>query len=220
MNMAPGAGCGFEHEQRLRSTGVQAVAGIDEAGRGPLAGPVVAAAVVLPDGFSHEHLTDSKKLTERRRERIFEELTNDGSIRWAVARVEVEEIDRLNILRATHEGMRRAVAGLGFPVDHALIDGLPVRPFPIPQTALVKGGSISWSIAAASVFAKVTRDRLMLEIDVKFPHYGFAQHKGYGTAQHLNALRLHGPCPQHRRSFFPVAQAELDFGGTSSSRTG
>lgn len=202
--------CTLEYENRLRAAGIRLVAGIDEAGRGPLAGPVVAAAVILPPDFQHPRLTDSKKLTEKQRGTIFTEITNCPEIVWSVAVVEAGEIDRLNILRATHAAMRQAVAGLSGPVDHVLIDGLPVQPFPLPQTALVGGDGFSFSIAAASVIAKVTRDRLMLEWDAVHPVYGFARHKGYATAAHLATLRAHGPCPIHRRSFAPVAQRWLD----------
>lgn len=204
--------CSLRHERALRERGCLRIAGIDEAGRGPLAGPVVVAAVVLPGKFRHAVLNDSKQLTPRRRDALYEELTTKPEIEWAVAVVEVEEIDRINILRATHEGMRRAVASLRAPVDHVLIDGLAVRPFPIEQTALVGGDALSFSIAAASIIAKVTRDRLMVEMDARYPGYDFAQHKGYGTALHLAKLRAHGPCPIHRRSFLPVQQAELPLG--------
>ena len=183
--------------------------GIDEAGRGPLAGPVVAAGVVLPDGFHHAELDDSKKLTARQRESLYAELTTRADVQWAVAVVEADEVDRLNILEATHAAMRRVVAGLVPDPDHALIDGLPVLPFAVPQTALVGGDGLSFSIAAASVIAKVTRDRIMVEMDARYPAYEFAQHKGYGTALHLAKLRAHGPCPIHRKSFSPVAQALL-----------
>ncbi len=201
--------CSLAHEDDLRARGLRFVAGVDEAGRGPLAGPVVAAAVILPDGFSHAVLNDSKKLTHRKRDALFEELTADSAIVWSLSIVEAEEIDRINILRATHEGMRRAVMGLATQPAHVLIDGLPVRPFPVEQTALVGGDGLSFSIAAASVIAKVTRDRLMLALDKQYPVYEFAKHKGYGTAAHLAALKKHGPCPIHRRSFLPVRQAEL-----------
>ena len=184
------------------------MAGVDEAGRGPLAGPVVAAAVILPEGFRHALLNDSKQLSERTRDSIFAEIMASSEIRWAFAIVESDEIDHLNILRATHEAMRRAVAKLDPQPQHVLIDGLPVRPFPLPQTALVGGDARSFSIAAASIIAKVTRDRLMVGMDAKFPGYDFARHKGYGTPQHLAALKQHGPCPIHRRSFLPVRQAE------------
>ena len=200
--------CSLAHEDTLRARGLHFVAGVDEAGRGPLAGPVSAAAVILPADFTHALLDDSKKLTERKRERLYEELTTRADIRYAVVLVEAEEIDRLNILRATHEAMRRAVAQLLPAPEHVLIDGLPVRDFPLPQTALVGGDGLSFSIAAASVIAKVTRDRVMLEMDARYPAYGFAKHKGYGTATHLAALRTHGPCPIHRHSFQPVREAE------------
>ena len=185
------------------------MAGVDEAGRGPLAGPVVAAAVILPQGFRHASLNDSKQLTAATRELLFVEITAHTEIRFAFSVVDVAEIDRINILRATHEAMRRAVAQLDPQPQHVLIDGLPVRPFSIAQTALVAGDTLSFSIAAASVIAKVTRDRIMVEHDAKFPGYDFARHKGYGTPQHLAALKKHGPCPIHRRSFLPVRQAEL-----------
>ena len=201
--------CSFEHERALSGRGFSCVAGIDEAGRGPLAGPVVAAAVVLPGNFSHKLLTDSKKLSPRTRDHLHAELLANADVRLGVAVVGSQEIDRINILRATHEAMRRAVAALSSAPDHVLIDGLPVRPFPIPQTALVGGDGLSFSIAAASVIAKVTRDRLMIEYDAEFPEYEFARHKGYGTALHLERLRKHGPCEIHRRSFLPVRQALL-----------
>ena len=201
--------CDLAHEDDLRARGLRFVAGVDEAGRGPLAGPVVAAAVILPKGFRHGLLNDSKQLRERTRDSIFAEIMASSEIRWAFAIVESDEIDRLNILRATHEAMRRAVAKLDPQPHHVLIDGLPVSPFPLPQTALVGGDALSFSIAAASIIAKVTRDRLMVEHDAKFPGYDFARHKGYGTPQHLAALKKNGPCPIHRRSFLPVRQAEL-----------
>ena len=203
--------CSLRHERELRKAGAQIIAGIDEAGRGPLAGPVVAAAVILPEGFRHKTLNDSKQLSAAVREAIYCELTAGGSgVTWAVSIAGNEEIDRINILRATHEAMRRAVAALPVAPQHALIDGLPVRPFPVPATALVGGDALSLSIAAASVIAKVTRDRIMREMDALYPVYQFSQHKGYGTAAHLAMLRAHGPCPIHRRSFLPVAQAQLD----------
>ena len=203
------ARCTLEHEERLRASGFFRIAGVDEAGRGPLAGPVVSAAVILPDGFSHPRLNDSKKLSEKVREALFGELMEWPGVAKAVAEVQPGEIDQLNILRATHEAMRRAVAKLRPEPDHVLIDGLPVRPFPKPQTALVGGDGLSLSIAAASILAKVTRDRLMLALDAAYPQYGFAKHKGYGTALHLARLQEHGPCPAHRRSFAPVRQLLL-----------
>lgn len=201
--------CSFEHEISLRDSGVFPVAGIDEAGRGPLAGPVVCAAAILPLEVKPIGLDDSKKLTPRRRESLYLEITQNPAIRWAVVHISSEEIDRLNILRATHAGMRRAWEKLDPRPPHVLIDGLPVPDFPCPQTALVGGDGISLSIAAASVIAKVERDRAMMEYDRLYPEYDFAKHKGYPTAAHFAKLREHGPCPIHRRSFAPVAQAEL-----------
>ena len=202
----------LDHENQLRREGFRVIAGVDEAGRGPLAGPVTVAAVVLPEGFTHEVLNDSKQLTEKKRERLYEEITGDSNIRWHCCVIEPEEIDRINILQATWEGMRRSALALDPRPDAVLIDGKPVKKYPLHQVALVKGDSLSFSIAAASVIAKVTRDRIMLRLAEAFPQYGFEIHKGYPTPKHLAALKQHGPCPQHRRSFGPVAQLELDLG--------
>jgi ribonuclease HII len=201
--------CGLRYEKALRATGCEFVAGIDEAGRGPLAGPVVAAAVILPRKFRHRRLNDSKQLSASIREEIYAELVARGDVCWSVAMVDHVEIDRVNILRATHEAMRRAVSALAVAPHHALIDGLPVRPFPYPSTAIVEGDAASFSIAAASVIAKVTRDRHMREMDALYPDYGFALHKGYCTTLHLDRLQQHGPCPIHRRTFLPVQQMLL-----------
>jgi ribonuclease HII len=195
----------------LRGRGISRVAGVDEAGRGPLAGPVAAAAVILPEGFRLAGLDDSKKLTAARREAVYQALREDPAVEWGVALATVAEIEALNILRATHLAMRRALLMLETAAEHCLIDGLPVRDCPIPHDAVVKGDGKSLSIAAASVIAKVTRDSLMLEIDREFPAYGFARHQGYGTKEHLEALRIHGPCRHHRRTFQPVAQLTLSF---------
>jgi ribonuclease HII len=203
--------CGFRHEKKLRALGIVRIAGIDEAGRGALAGPVVAAAAILPDRFRHKKLNDSKQLSADLREKIYQYLTSHSEIVWAVGVVDHLEIDRINILRASHEAMRIAVAGLTMLPEHVLIDGLPVFPFPLPQTAIVDGDCLSLSIAAASVIAKVTRDRLMREFCALFPEYCFSQHKGYGTVLHLQKLHEHGPCPIHRRSFEPVAQPLFAF---------
>jgi ribonuclease HII len=201
--------CDFSRERALRARGFLLIAGVDEAGRGPLAGPVVAAAVVLPDDFALDGLTDSKKVSAAKREKFYAILTATAEILWAVAEATVEEIDRLNILHATHLAMGRAIEGLPKRADHALVDGLPVRGLTVDHTALVEGDSLSLSIAAASIIAKVTRDRLMVELDAQYPQYGFGRHKGYGVREHLEALRKHGPCPAHRRTFQPVAQAQL-----------
>jgi ribonuclease HII len=160
--------------------------------------------VILPEGFAHPLLNDSKKLSARVRERVEKDLLGTPGLLSAVVEVSVEEIDSLNILRATHEGMRRAVRALPERADHALIDGLPVRPFPIPHTALVGGDGLSLSIAAASVLAKVARDRRMEALDAEFPQYAFARHKGYGTALHQARLREYGVSGVHRRSFAPI----------------
>lgn len=200
--------CDLSLENALREAGYRRVAGVDEAGRGPLAGPVTVAAVLLPDDFFSAVLNDSKKLPEKKREALFVELTTHSEIEWHCEVMSVTEIDERNILGATHEGMRRSVLALR-EIDVALIDGLAVKDFPIDQRAIVKGDGKSFSIAAASVIAKVTRDRLMLDYHERFPQYGFARHKGYPTAAHLETLRIHGPCPIHRRSFAPVAQLTL-----------
>ena len=197
-------------ENALLARGLRWIAGVDEAGRGPLAGPVAAAAVMLPHGFACPGLDDSKKLSAARRETLYQRLTGDyPGLVWAVATAEREEIDRLNILCATHLAMRRAVEALRPRPEHCLIDGLPVRGFPVPHDAIVKGDGRSLSIAAASIIAKVTRDRLMRDIDREYPQFGFAKHQGYGTKAHLEALRIHGPCCHHRRSFQPLAQLAL-----------
>jgi len=201
--------CGFRYEKKLRATGVARIAGIDEAGRGALAGPVVAAAVLLPEKFRHRRLNDSKQLAPELREEIYCELTSNLEVRWTVGIIDSIEIDRINILRASHRAMRMATESLLEPPDHVLIDGLPVIPFPLPQTAIIDGDCISLSIAAASVIAKVTRDRMMRDFCAQFPQYCFGQHKGYGTELHLLRLHEFGPCPIHRRSFEPVAQPLL-----------
>ena len=209
--------CGFRHERRLRSIGFSAIAGIDEAGRGALAGPVVAAAVILPEKFRHKRLNDSKQLLPERREEIYHDLIGNASVTWAVGIVDSLEIDQINILRATHKAMRAAIEMLTALPDHALIDGLPVFPFPLPQTAIIDGDCYSLSIAAASVIAKVTRDMMMREFCARFPEYCFSQHKGYGTELHLLRLHTHGPCPIHRRSFEPVAQPLLAIAATEGT---
>lgn len=199
----------FSLESGFHHDGVCPVAGIDEAGRGPLAGPVVAAAVILPAADAVAGLDDSKKLSAAKREALYAAITAHPEIRWAVGMADCAEIDRHNILRATHLAMARAADGLRVEPAICLIDGLAVPGFPRRSHAVVKGDSISLSIAAASIVAKVTRDRIMARLDAEFPQYGFAAHQGYGTKAHLAALRLHGPCPHHRHSFRPVAQLTL-----------
>ena len=198
----------FEFEHKWMRRGIRVIAGVDEAGRGPLAGPVVVAAVILPavDGDYTLGVDDSKALTDRRRRELYDSLTGDSRVRWAVSVRSADEIDRINILQATHAGMREAVRSLGGDVEMALVDGLRVSDFPVPAEFIVKGDARSASIGAASIIAKVTRDRLMEELDGVYPGYGFAKHKGYGTAAHLAALERLGACPEHRRSFAPVRQ--------------
>lgn len=199
----------WEPERRLRADGFSLIAGIDEVGRGPLAGPVVAACVVLPFDFDAEGINDSKQLTALQRERAFQRITA-CAVAFGVGSVDAGEIDRINILRASHVAMRIALAGLGVAPDALLIDGLRVPDLACEyQEALVGGDALSVSIAAASIVAKVTRDRLMCEYDPAYPAYGFARNKGYSSAFHLAALAQHGPCPLHRRSFAPVGQCSL-----------
>lgn len=205
----PGSAPDREAEVQARAAGYTSICGIDEAGRGPLAGPVVAAAVILPRELELPGLNDSKKLSAAKRERLFESLMGDDRVIKCVAQASVEEIDELNILRATHLAMRRAAEGLNPPADFCLIDGLPVPGFPLPSQNIVKGDARCLCIAAASILAKVTRDRLMKELDREYPMYGFARNAGYGTAAHLKALREYGITPHHRRSFAPVAQMSL-----------
>ena len=199
-------------EQEARADGFSTVAGIDEAGRGPLAGPVVAAAVILPQGFELPGLNDSKQLSAKKREALYTALMENPAVKKSVAQASVEEIDRLNILRATHLAMARAAQGLTPLPQMCLIDGLPVPAFPLPSRNLVKGDARCLSIAAASILAKVTRDRIMQELHAQFPAYGFARNAGYGTKEHLEAIRTHGITVHHRRSFAPVAQMELPLG--------
>jgi ribonuclease HII len=209
----------LHHEAMLwSSTPTQCLVGVDEAGRGCLAGPVVAGAVVI----ASEHIislaqgdlaqvNDSKQLTEKQREKLFEIITHHPHIQWAAGQASPQEIDQLNILRATHLAMRRAIERLPHLPDHALVDGLPVKGLPIPHTAIVKGDSKSLLIACASIIAKVTRDRFCKTLDAHYPAYGFAKHKAYCTKAHLNALRLLGPCAEHRKSFAPVVAIQEEF---------
>ncbi len=201
----------FEFELPLWQAGLRRVAGVDEAGRGPLAGPVVAAAAILPPHWAETGLpaalaglNDSKQLTEAKREQYFAFLTQCAGIECAIAEVAAGVIDAINILQATHRAMNDALGRLSPLPPHALVDGRPVKSLRVPQTAIVKGDARSYSIAAASVLAKVSRDRLMLQYHAQWPQYGFAEHKGYGTAKHLAAIARHGPCPIHRLTFAPL----------------
>jgi ribonuclease HII len=192
-------------EEQARRRGFRAIAGIDEAGRGPLAGPVVAAAVILPESFELPGLNDSKQLSARQRERLYP-MIREQALAVGVGVGRVEEIDRVNILQSTLLGMQRAVARLAVPPDFLLIDGITPVPLPIEQKTLKKGDSRSLSIAAASVIAKVVRDRIMVAYDRLFPAYGFAGHKGYGSQKHRDAVARFGPCSCHRRSFSGVRE--------------
>ncbi len=176
------------------------ICGIDEAGRGPLAGPVAAGACILPADHDILYINDSKKLSAKKREELYDVITKEA-IAWNVALVEPEEIDRVNILQATYEAMRQAVAGLKTKPQAVVVDAVTIPDLGIPQCGIVKGDALCASIAAASILAKVTRDRLMEEYDRQYPAYGFAKNKGYGTAAHVAALKEIGPCPIHRRSF-------------------
>ncbi|KAK9816508.1 hypothetical protein WJX72_001255 [[Myrmecia] bisecta] len=204
----PGRGPGRGLEEALWAQGYARVAGVDEAGRGPLSGPVVAGACILPASLEGiDGIDDSKKLSEAQRERIYEALMSHPNVVCATAVVDASMVDSINILQATLLAMERAVAALpGSPPDYLLVDGnqLPRGFAARPAETVIKGDSKSAAIAAASILAKVTRDRLMQEYDKQWPVYGFARHKGYGTVAHLAAIREHGPCPIHRRSFAPL----------------
>ena len=190
----------WELENAVHDEGYGVVCGVDEAGRGPLAGPVCAAAVILPRGLVIEGLNDSKKLTEKRRESLYGEITSSAEA-YGIAFASVEEIEKLNILGATYLAMNRAITALGCEIDLALIDGNRNAGIEYPSRTMVKGDSLCASIAAASVLAKVTRDRYMTELDERYPGYGFARHKGYGTKAHYAAIRELGASPVHRPSF-------------------
>ena len=187
-------------ENQLHDEGYEVVCGIDEAGRGPLCGPVFAAACILPDGLVLEGLNDSKKLTPKKRDKLFD-LICENAIAYCIASASVEEIDELNILEADLLAMRRAIDGLSIKADFALIDGNIARGFQIPARAVIGGDAKSPSIAAASILAKVARDRDCITLDEQYPQYGIAKHKGYGTKQHMEALRTYGPSPIHRKQF-------------------
>ncbi len=192
-----------------RASGYTVIAGLDEAGRGPLAGPVVAAAVVLPDGLLIPGLTDSKQVPEKERERLFD-LIREQAVCHGVGIVDVRTIDAVNILQATIIAMERALALLQPQPDYLLLDAITLPRIPLPQQPIIQGDCRSHSIAAASILAKVTRDRLMLELHEQYPRYNFRKHKGYGTKEHMSLLREHGPCEVHRKTFGPVARMLRD----------
>jgi ribonuclease HII len=202
--------CGFALEDAARRRGALRIAGLDEAGRGPLFGPVVAAAVILPRCCHLPGLTDSKKLSEKKRNQLDSDIRLNA-VAWAIAAVDAGTIDRINIRQASLLAMRRAVQQLALSPDFLLIDGRDTIDWECPQQAVIHGDAISLSIAAASVLAKVHRDRLLVDLDREFPGYGLARHKGYGSPQHFAALARLGPTPLHRKSFHPVAQTLLRF---------
>ena len=209
----------YEH-QIWDATPGTVLAGVDEAGRGCLAGPVVAGAVSMPRALAETlyagglaGLTDSKQLSAAERETFFEALTHTPGIIFATGWCTAKEIDRLNILTSTHLAMRRALEGLPQPAAHALVDGLPVKGLPCPSDAIVKGDAKSFLIAAASIIAKVSRDRHMTDLDAKYPQYGFGEHKGYGVHAHIAALYKYGSCPEHRHTFRPVQDVDQKLPG-------
>lgn len=190
----------LKHENEAKADGFNVVCGIDEAGRGPLAGPVCAAAVILPDGCIIDGVNDSKKLTEKKREQLFD-VIKETAVAYSIATADEKEIDKINILQATYLAMNRAFCGLSVEPDMALVDGNRDPGLGIPTRTIVKGDANSMSIAAASILAKVTRDRFMLEMDKKYPEYQFAKHKGYGTKLHYEMLDKYGPSEIHRMTF-------------------
>lgn len=189
-----------EKENKLFDMGYTLIAGVDEAGRGPLAGDVYAAACILPADCLIEGLNDSKKLSEKKREKLYDEITQTAAS-WAVATASVAEIDELNILNATHLAMNRAIDKLGILPDYVLVDGNSMRGLLLPYETVIGGDALSVSIAAASILAKVSRDRYICEMAAQYPEYGFEKHKGYGTKVHVEALKQYGPCPLHRTTF-------------------
>lgn len=190
-----------EYENKLYNEGIQYIAGIDEAGRGPLAGPVVVGCVILPKDSFIEGVNDSKKVSEKKREKLYEDITNEA-IAWGVGIVEQNEIDEINILNATKKALTMSIENLQVKPDRILVDALEhIDTCGIPYTSIVKGDTKNYSIAAASIIAKVTRDRIMYEWDKVYPQYGFATHKGYGTAKHIQAIKENGICLLHRKSF-------------------
>ena len=197
----------YSIEKQYNDEGFSGICGVDEAGRGPLGGPVVAAACILPDGLYIEGLNDSKKLTEKKREKLFD-VIKESAIAFCIAEASVEEINELNILEADLLAMRRAIDGLSVKPNLALIDGNIARDFQIPAVPVIKGDATSMNIAAASILAKVTRDRMCIDLDRDYPEYGIAKHKGYGTKDHMNALRTYGPSPIHRKQFIRFLDKE------------
>ena len=207
----------FTYERECLANGYCFIAGIDEVGRGPLAGPVVASSAMFSSAVikaglpnSLKDVNDSKKLSEKKREHLFDVLNDFDGVDFGISIIESEEIDRINILQATHKAMSKSLISLEHNPDHLLVDGRPVKSLGKSQSAIVKGDSLSYSIGAASIIAKVTRDRIMKKFDLKFPGYGFSSNKGYGTREHLNALNDLGPCSIHRLTFAPIRKDPQD----------
>ncbi|NDD58898.1 MAG: ribonuclease HII [Chlamydiae bacterium] len=194
----------FEFESKARASGYKIIAGVDEAGRGPLAGPVVAAACILPEGFFLPGITDSKSLTSKQRKQLFKEIQSKEEIQYAIGIVDAQKIDQINILQATLLAMQIAVSNLSSSADFILVDGNQIPNWSYRSQAIVKGDSLSHSISMASVIAKETRDNIMDQYEAQYPGYGFGKHKGYGTKDHIEALTKMGPCPIHRKSFEPM----------------
>ncbi len=195
----------YKYEENLYDLGFHSICGVDEAGRGPLAGPVCVAACILPEFIRIEGLNDSKKLSEKKREALYKEIIK-SAIAYNVVFIYENEIDELNIYQATKKGMLEAIEGLKIPADYALIDAMPLSELKLPHDSIVHGDALSASIAAASILAKVTRDHYMDKMDIKYPNYGFKNHKGYGTRLHMEALEKYGPCKIHRKTFYPVSK--------------
>ena len=198
----------LEYENDLYNQGIKAICGVDEVGRGPLLGPVVAVAVILPEGYFHKDIKDSKKLTEKKREQLYDIIV-ENAISIGVGIVYEDVIDKVNIYEATKIAMKEAIKNLSIKPEHILIDAMKLD-LDIPSTSIIKGDALSESIAAASIIAKVTRDRMIEELSEEYPMYDLKNNKGYGTKKHLDALKKYGPCPHHRKSFSPVADTLLN----------
>jgi ribonuclease HII len=218
--MAKAPICGWKLEKAARKLGFLRIAGVDEVGRGPMFGPVVAAAVILAPKCKLEGLNDSKKLSEKKRNQLDLEI-RENAVAWAIAAIDVDTINQINIRNASLLAMKRAVEQLALTPDYLLIDGVDTIDFICPQQSCVQGDATSFSIAAASILAKVYRDRMIVELDSVYPGYGLASHKGYCSAEHMAALQKLGPTPQHRKNWSPVAQQllPLDFAGTLDETT-
>ncbi len=210
----------YAFEEELEDKGYKHVAGVDEVGRGPLAGPVVVAAVILPQNKRIKGINDSKKLSEKKREELYKVIMKEA-LAVSISYIYEDVIDKINIYEATKQGMLEAISKLEIKPDHVLIDAMPLRELEIEHTSIIHGDALSASIGAASIVAKVTRDHFMEKMDFKYPNYGFARHKGYCTKEHLKALEQYGPCEIHRKSFSPVAKCynkQLTFNFTEEKK--